>query len=91
MQSTKLFVMRLVVEGGGTFPIDMLRYDSCVPADEQHSRLIESSIAVANGMVRQVTLKRFARDNDGGDRNRTAVARWRSFGWSVVSYEPWEA
>lgn len=73
------YVMTLiVVEGEGPFPIDMLRYASCVPHGEGDSRVIRDDPV---GKQR-VTLRRFSPDG-----RPTNVERWRSFGWTVLSDE----
>ena len=65
------------VEGRGSFPIDMLRYDSCWPASESRDSFeITASTRPRSGrMKRRITLL--------GLREPT-VGRWESFGWNVV-------
>lgn len=65
------------VEGRGSFPIDMLRYDSCWPAREGTDSFgIEASLRPRSGRdKRKVTLV--------GLREPT-VGRWESFGWKVA-------
>lgn len=72
----------LVVEGSGDFPFDMLRYDSCVPLDEQDARAIERSER------RRIVLARRAVNDDGG-----TPGRWASFGWRrvLVTDDPYMA
>lgn len=69
-------VFEFTVEGKGTFPIDMLRYDSCWPASEGRD-VPEISLSAIQGRQHQhrVTLI--------GLREPT-VGRWESFGWRVV-------
>ena len=74
-----MWVSRFIVEGKGSFPIDMLRYDHCYPSD------MDSILALANrGSSRRVTL---------GTAHPTKAltgitpARWESFGWRVVSVD----
>lgn len=81
----KHHVMLLVVEGQRSFPIDMLRYDSCVPAEERDSRAIERSVWPEARAVERVSLRRFAVDDDRG--HHLAEKRWNAFGWKVISYE----
>lgn len=88
--ASKFFVMHMVVESRQvrSFPLDMLRYDNCVPATEADSNAIEKSIngdSSTHGVLR-VTLRRFAVDNDRY-RQRSALDRWLSFGWHVVDYK----
>jgi len=66
----------VVVEGAGRFPIDMLRYDSCVPSEEADSSLVETD---RHGR-RRVTLECFT-NNPAGLPEK---ARWLSYGWCVV-------
>ena len=67
------------VEGTGSFPVDMLRYDMCWPKTEAHE-----SVAIPNSFhernigapwrITLVTVKDTA----------PTVDRWASFGWKVV-------
>jgi hypothetical protein len=75
----KLYVTVLRVEGSGDFPFDMLRYDSCCPAQEEDSVLLASH----HQEKRIVTLRRFNRS--GAPATAT---RWKSFGWTVFNEEP---
>ena len=67
----------LIVEGSGQFPVDMLRYDSCAPWSEGDSY----SIATRHDH-RRVALRRFSTSSGA------TSARWRSFGWLVLSESP---
>lgn len=67
----KRFEYLYTVDGRGTFPIDMLRYDRATPNTEGDSALIEST---------------FRRGAGGGmvvvrSEKAPTVARWASFGW----------
>ena len=84
----KFVVMKLVVEGLGTFPIDMLRYDTAAPATESDSHALMDSGFDTEKRQRQVTLRRFAREDDRN--NHHAERRWESYGWRVVTYDFWE-
>jgi hypothetical protein len=66
----------VLVVGGGTFPIDMLRYDSCIPFSEQ------DSFAIDREGRRAVALRRFSQD--GGAVPSNVQARWQSYGWRFV-------
>jgi hypothetical protein len=59
------------VTGNGDFPFDMLRYDKCWPASEAASRLLDDLL----GTQRRVELRGLI---------GPTVARWRSFGWTVI-------
>jgi len=63
------------VRGTGTFPLDMLRYDSCVPHTQDD--VCQMSLTRA----RVLTLHSYHK------YKKTSVptsARWHSFGWEVV-------
>lgn len=66
--------VKFTVVGGVSFPVDMLRYDSCWPAYEQESRKIEAMIRHEHRGQQEVTLL--------GLHNPT-IARWDSFVWRV--------
>lgn len=75
----KVVVTFLVVEGRGTFPLDMLRYDSCCPATETDTSHVNGVVAE----VRRVVLRRFSVSGQPATEGR-----WRSFGWRVVEERP---
>lgn len=66
-----------IVEGGGTFPYDMLRYDRCYPAEENQSCLLQT---VSHD--RQVRLARETYNKN----DMPTIARWASFGWRVLEH-----
>jgi hypothetical protein len=68
------YLQRFKVTGTGHFPIDMLRYDSCFPANPHDVPEIADC-----GERRTVELKRWVY---GKDVLPTA-ARWASFSWTV--------
>lgn len=79
-----------VVRGRGEFPIDMLRYDSCVPATEKDvmrmlNTLYGSDVYVEGPINRDVKLRRFY---PVGGTAAPTVARWVSFGWEVREVYP---
>ncbi len=69
------------VEGFGTFPIDMLRYDGSSPAREEDSHRIEATFAGPNSAPGPTRLVRRQNDEDDWEPHKK---RWESFGWSVV-------
>ena len=80
-----VYIQRVVVEGSGSFPHDMLRYDSCVPMNE--SEIHKMTMTPRDGDeyfrgYRQVTLVRYSANGEP-----STDARWRSFLWKVVSHE----
>lgn len=70
------YVTTLVVEGGGEFPLDMLRYDQCYPASESDAH------AMRHERQRQITLTRVSVNPD-----QPTFRRWDSFVWRVVSID----
>ncbi len=75
----KLFI-EYTVEGIGTFPVDMLRYDCSFPSRESDSHQIETTFtgpSIAPGPTRLMRMK----PRDGWEPTK---GRWESFGWSVV-------
>ena len=65
---------KVTVEGRGTFPLDMLRYDQCYPLKSDDA----VNIATGKGERRKVTLV---------SDKPFVIARWNSFGWSVTKAE----
>jgi len=66
-----------IVEGGGYFPLDMLRYDMCYPYSQEDAAAIDSSEFKP---IRQVKLARIVRNKN----IRPTEDRWSSFGWTVL-------
>lgn len=70
---------------GRPFPLDMLRYDTMVPATEADANIIEATITSYTahlegiGWNGTVVLMRFAQVGSGTPQH----PRWASFGWSV--------
>ena len=78
MRANKPTFYKIVVQGKGIFPTDMLRYDQCFPISERDSCTIEDS-----GELRTIEL--------GCSTCRlqpATTARWNSFNWQVLSVEP---
>lgn len=61
------------VQGRGPFPMDMLRYDACYPADEQSSFV---AMDFNCNEPRTVHLTSLTMNPTPG--------RWESFGWAVL-------
>lgn len=72
---TKFYEWYLVVEGSGTFPFDMLRYDSCFPWEQEDAAKLEHH---HDEMRRVVLIRRGKSDSPGNFK------RWLSFGWVVM-------
>jgi hypothetical protein len=64
-------VTEFKVKGSGYFPLDMLRYDSCWPAD---SSSVYNLHGLSDEGIRILTLRTYHKPTD---------ARWLSFGWAV--------
>ena len=87
MQVVKLdealkYVVKFTVTGTGHFPVDMLRYDRCLPDssedwDSAMRRKDESD--TFNTRARSVHMIRHVPRKDMG----VTEARWASFGWRV--------
>lgn len=80
MKPCTLYVSRIVVQGIGEFPIDMLRYDSCMPWDEEDSHKMSSV-----DKLRQITLRRVCPNERPPQHHR-----WESFHWKVIFETPLE-
>lgn len=73
-----------IVEGPRTsFPVDMLRYDSCWPLTTEDARKIEN---ILNEGERLTLPRRVRVQLQTSDRNFNVptAARWDSFMWRVV-------
>jgi hypothetical protein len=82
-EAKRVYVQVVIVEGREDFPIDMMRYDSCVPFSESDSHAIVRSMSgSAATATTRVALRRFAASVDAGP----TVRRWEFMGWLVVAY-----
>jgi hypothetical protein len=68
-----MYAHRFVVEGRGTFPYDMLRYDQCFPDTESDSAALYSK------GTRRVHLIQYRATRSPSIEE----GRWSSFGWKV--------
>lgn len=71
----------MLVKGSGHFPLDMLRYDCCFPADTDGVKALSNSWE--DGEV-EVLMVRYTKAKN--DRAFTP-ARWQSFGWSCSAVD----
>lgn len=71
------YIYEVTPEGWGHFPLDMLRYDGCIPVRETDSANIR--MAVLTGRRPDATAIRLR-----GPKPPT-IARWKSFGWTLVA------
>ena len=71
------------VIGAGPFPLDMLRYDACVPRNESDTAVIANSVAHGKFSVRHSVYVQ------GRGPLGPTTARWASFGWQVAHYSTW--
>lgn len=78
----KRYLYEITLGGVNTFPTDMLRYDACWPATEEDSHKIHQTPYSEPKGAQSVKVR--TRQLKGW---QPTFGRWRSFGWSVVSYE----
>lgn len=82
----RFYVTVIEVEGPGGFPLDMLRLDDCVPANESDIMTImdaglrASHLSPGDSLWRRVRLHRYSLD--GGPAH---PGEWAEFGWQVVT------
>lgn len=69
-----------VVQGRGSFPVDMLRYDSCYPNSERDSSLIEGTLRDYMSKNRP---ERWSICIRSAGENPWTVGRWESFGCKI--------
>jgi hypothetical protein len=74
-KTVKMYEWFLVVEGSGSFPLDMLRYDSAFPYREEDS----SHCQPEHENKRRIILCRRSKNDQPGSE-----MRWNSFGWKVL-------
>jgi len=67
-----------IIQGKGSFPIDMLRYDACYPTSERDSSLIASTLRDRYGRDRWSICVRSPSENPW------TVGRWESFNVKIT-------
>ncbi len=77
MTKTKYYRTAFVVKGRGRFPLDMLRYDNCMPATGTDW---DSVMETVRGEREVRLVMYFPVGNSGVPTN----GRWASFGWEVT-------
>lgn len=80
----KMYLKVFTVEGTGCFPVDMLRFDSCVPCTEGDAMQIQRTFQENRGKFdepRRVRLRKYSVLAN----SQPAWARWDSFGWREVA------
>ena len=78
MRSNKPRFYKIVVEGRGIFPTDMLRYDQCFPLSEKDSAAMEDLLHERRTVNLGCSTCRLLPATEG---------RWNSFGWLVKSVQ----
>ncbi len=74
-------VKQFTVEGMGTFPIDMLRYDRCWPRTGADAAMVQEEHRTAGGRAtRHVDIVTHVRPG----QSWPTIDRWRSYGWLVT-------
>lgn len=71
----------IVVSGKRSFPLDMLRYDSCVPRGSEDVSKIDMTLDVSRDRMQAIVI-RLNRFSGGG--SKAQADRWASFGWEVI-------
>lgn len=82
---SKAYHHTFTVEGAGTFPIDMLRYDCCHPDRGEDAGAIEEYPQRDRGLSTRRSVQ-LARITAGRGWQPTA-GRWASFGWIVTEHQ----
>lgn len=78
------YVHNFNVKGMGSFPIDMLRYDSCYPRTEEDSGKIHGTLGCGRADKEEITISHYGSKKEWMPTH----GRWKSFMWEVVSTEP---
>ena len=73
-------LIRFKVKGRFDFPVDMLRYDACWPADVEATSHMEYSFKEPSREGYEVTLAHWAANSNWEPTH----GRWASFGWNVT-------
>jgi hypothetical protein len=86
-------ICTFVVRGVYPFPLDMLRYDACWPADGDSVGMLHRSLNQYNGTERdlnpgeQYEVKLHRAQEFAYPQNSPTFGRWRSFGWVITEID----
>lgn len=84
--------VQYTVRGEGTFPLDMLRYETSYPFSEEDSHKIEATFDNTGPLNSDpIRLCRWVEDQQAADYWNASRGRWESFGWEVVWHHEDEA
>ena len=77
------------VYGRGQFPLDMLRYDNCVPATQNDVCLMQRTFLSQRGMVGsneewEICVKRILLEPNRGNKACFTIGRWNSFQCDII-------
>lgn len=75
----------VISEKGYPFPVDMMRYDSCIPASERDSAIIRATMDPQDERARPGTVVELVKFSPVGGRHEPTRGRWESFGWRVLT------
>ncbi len=78
----KVKVYTYTVFGVGPFPTDMLRYDSCYPANESDAARMSEYMKGFERLKEGRTIKMRS-------HYPPTIGRWNSFGWKVDNIQEW--
>jgi hypothetical protein len=82
-----IFYHKFKVQGSGSFPVDMLRYNACYPADTEDAiEMLADHRDEDYNKPRTITLSTLA--HKGWEPTN---GRWESFGWRVLEHDQYQA
>lgn len=73
-----LYSQSIAIQGHGSFPIDMLRYDSCYPDSSEDASKIHDSLEKFESKT--IRVRRLV----DSKKKMWTFDRWKSFGWTFV-------
>jgi hypothetical protein len=76
-------LVKFTARGNGIFPVDMLRYDRCFPADSESA----NNIAIVDLHLRQETRNVVLHKDVTSPKDLPTVARWNSFCWAILDVQ----
>jgi hypothetical protein len=80
------YLISFTAIGGTHFPLDMLRYDSCWPADTDSAlscALTQRDAGTVEQFLKVREIHLFAFKQTTKDFAKPTIGRWNSFGWGV--------
>lgn len=82
------FVVQSKFKNGSSFPMDMLRYDRCIPYDSSDVNRITDSLHIFSDKEKERYPIHLIHYSHGNKNWQPTYERWNSFSYTVIEVKP---